>query len=77
MGITDVMNCKAILRKSPRAGQQCDYLATRGWYCVVHDPLVVIPRLEAKRDKLKAAVAVVEGEIASYDRPEDEIQNAS
>lgn len=71
------MNCRAILRKSDRAGEQCANLATRGAYCVVHDPRVVVPRLEAKRDRLKAAVAAVESEIAAYPQIEDEIHAPS
>lgn len=69
--------CRAILRKGPNAGQQCFWACRSGSpWCQVHNPGIVVPRLEAKRDRLRAALLKVEGEIASY-APEDPIENAS
>lgn len=70
------MICKAILRKSERAGCQCTNAAKRDGWCRVHDPLIVVPRLEKKRDHLESALRRVELEIAAY-KPDDPIENAS
>jgi hypothetical protein len=69
--------CRAIIRKGPNAGQQCFWACRSGSpWCQVHNPGIVVPRLEAKRDRLRAALETVEREIAAY-APEDPIENAS
>ena len=71
------MNCKAILRKSERAGEQCRWQATRAGWCKVHDPMIVVPRLERKRDRLKAQLEKVDAEIAAASEPEDGVHAPS
>ena len=57
------MKCRAILRKSPQAGQQCQNTARRGAWCVLHDPAIVLPRLYAKRARITNQLVLVETAI--------------
>lgn len=70
------MRCQAILRKSARAGEQCPWEATRSCWCKVHDPLIIVPRLKRKRERIVKALAEVDVAIESYREP-DPIENAS
>lgn len=70
------MKCQAILRKSARAGQRCPWDATRSCWCKVHDPLIIVPRLHKKRERLVKAIADVDAAIESFKEPEP-VFNAS
>lgn len=71
------MICQAILRKSPKAGSQCPNQATRGAFCVVHDPAVVLPRLRAKRARIEASLRAVDSAIANAERSQEPECNPS
>lgn len=72
-----LMKCVAILRKSPHAGGRCPNTATRGAWCAVHDPAIVLPRLRGKRDGILKSLSIVEAAIVAAEKEQEPEGNPS
>lgn len=71
------MMCAAILRKSPQAGKQCRNTARNGAWCLIHDPVIVLPRLRAKRERIVNSLLIVDAAIEAADRLQEPEGNPS
>lgn len=69
------MRCIMFLRKSPKAGERCPNKAKNGAYCALHNPAIVLPRLQSKRRRILGELNLVDEAIKAAEFCQEQFCN--